>query len=569
MGTSRTLLLAGAAALSLAGTAAFAQRGADGQVNILYWQAVSILNPYLSSGTKDIQGASVVIEPLARYDENGNLTPTLAAEIPTLENGGVSADLTSITWKLKPGIKWSDGTDFTAADVVFTWLYCTAEGGGCQQEAKFGGVTNVEAIDPLTVKITFDTPKPVPYAAFTGGQGPILQAAQFKDCVGAQAQSCSQQNFYPVGTGPFVVKDFKANDVVVYEANPNYRDPAKPAFQTVQLKGGGDAAAAARSVLETAEFDYAWNMQVEPEILNAMTAKGNGEIVAAFGTSVERFDINLSNPDSALGDKRSTLEGGVHPFLTDPKVIRALSLAIDRQIIVDAGYGPNGRVTCNIVPAPDFNVSTNNDWCKTPDVAAAKALLDEAGWVPGSDGVRVKDGKRLSILYQTSTNAVRQGTQALIKQMWEELGVETELRNVSASVFFGGDPSSPDTFQKLYADVQMYTNNFDGTDPEAYLSSWRCELIPSPANNWLGENMSRYCDPAYDALVAELGKTADPAKRSELAIRLNDMLVQGGAVIPLVHRATVASAKANSLGGVIANAWDSELWNIADWHRVK
>lgn len=186
----------------------------------------------------------------------------------------------------------------------------------------------------------------------------------------------------------------------------------------------------------------------------------------------------------------------------------------------------------------------------------------------GSDGVREKDGVRLSLLYQTSTNSVRQGTQALIKQMWQQIGVETELRNIDASVFFGGDQSSPDTFQKFMADVEMYTNNFDGTDPEKYMSNWRCSEIPQPSNNWLGGNMPRFCDPEYDALVAEMGKTADLDERARLAKAMNDMLVQKGAIIPLIHRGGV-SAHANSLAGVRMTDWDSEMWNIADWHRAE
>lgn len=559
-------LLAGTVAAATVATSAQAGRGDDGQVNILYWQAVSILNPYLSGGTKDVESSSLILEPLARYDENGNMVPWLAQEIPTTANGGVSDDLKSITWKLKSGITWSDGSALTADDVVFSWQYCTADGGGCQQTAKFQGVTNVEAVDAGTVKISFDAPQPFPYNPFVGAATPIIQKAQFASCLGAAASNCTEQNFGPIGTGPFKVVDFKANDVVVYEANENYREADKPHFGRVVFKGGGDAAAAARSVLETGEFDYAWNMQVEPEILNAMVAKGKGTVVSAYGTSVERIMVNFTNPDAALGDARSTVDGGPHPSLSDPRVVRALSMAIERQILVDAGYGAAGQVTCNVLPAPTVYASTNNEWCKTQDIAGANALLDEAGWKDtDGDGIRDKDGHKLSFLYQTSTNGVRQGTQALIKQMWGEIGVETELKNISASVFFGGDQSSPDTFQKFYADLEMYTNNFDGTDPQGYMGNWVCSEIPSPANNWLGGNMPRHCNADYDALVAKLATTAALEDRAAIAIQLNDMLMNSGAMIPLIHRGRV-SAKSNRIGGHIMNPWDSELWNIADWH---
>jgi peptide/nickel transport system substrate-binding protein len=564
---ARTLILATAAAAMFA-TAAHAGRGTDGQLKILYWQAPSILNPFLSGGTKDVDASSIIIEPLAHYDEKGNIIAALAEEVPTVANGGVSSDLTSITWKLKKGVKWSDGTPFTAADVEFTAAYCQHPEGGCNAAERFQDVTSVKATGDHTVKITFGVPKPFPYGPFVGSTSPVIQKAQFENCMGAKAPTCTKENFGTIGTGPFKVTEFKPNDVVLYAMNENYRDANLPAFSSVLMKGGGDAVSAARAVLETGEFDYAWNLQVEPEILSTMAKAGKGKVISAFGTSVERMMVQLTNPDPALGDRRATYEGGKnpHPFNKDPAVRRALSMAIDRAILVDAGYGPAGQVTCNVLPAQAVYASTANDWCKTQDVAGANKLLDDAGWKRGSDGVRAKDGVRLSILYQTSTNSVRQGTQALVKQMWQAIGVETELKNISASVFFGGDQSSPDTFQKNFSDIEMYTNNFNGTDPENYMLRWTCDKMPSAKNQWIGQNMPRYCDPKYDQLAKNLAQTAALEERALIAKKMNDMLIEYGAIIPLIHRGAVA-AHALSLGGVKQNVWDATPWNIQDWHR--
>ncbi len=563
----KTALLGAAAAFALA-PAAFAERGADGQVNIIYWQAPSILNPYLSSGTKDVESSSLIVEPLAGFNEKGELFARLAEDVPTLANGGVSEDLTTITWKLKSGLLWSDGSPVTSADVVFSYEYCTHPEGGCSQAARYEGIQTVEALDDLTVKVTFTAPKPNPYNAFVGSTSPIIQKAQFENCLGAAAQQCTDANFGPIGTGPFRVTEFKPNDVIQMEANPNYRDPAKPAFATVTFKGGGDAAAAGRAVLETGEFDYAWNLQLAPDVLAGMEAAGKGKVINAFGTLVERIEMNMTDPSPNLPEgERSTVKHA-HPILSDIKVRQALSMAIDRNLLVEIGYGSAGRPTCNLVPAPEMYASDNTG-CLTQDIEGAKALLDEAGWVPGADGIREKDGQRLHLLYQTSTNAVRQDFQALIKQWWSEIGVETELKNVDASVYFGGDPGSPDTFQKFYADVEMYANNFDGTDPEPYLAQYLCNKIPGPDNGWQGENINRYCNADYDALAAELSKTGELEKRAEIAKKLNDMLTKDSfVVVPLVDRGR-NSAHANSLGGVVLNTWDSELWNASDWFRIK
>jgi len=540
----------------------------DDTLDLLYWQAVSTMNPYLSGGTKDLHAASMVVEPLARYDENGGIVPWLVDEIPTVENGGVSEDLTSITWTLKEGLVWSDGTPVTAADVVFSWQYCTDEATGCSQITNFTDVTNVEAVDDQTVTVTFGVPKPYPYGPFVGQTSAIIQQAQFANCIGAAAQECTEQNFAPVGTGPYMVEEFRANDVVTLVANPNYREEGKPFYPRVVMKGGGDAESAARAVLETGEADYAWNLQVAPEILGAMEAAGNGVVLVAFSTGVERIHVNQTNPDPALGDDRSVWKedgSNAHPFLTIPAVYQAMSMAIDRNIIAEQLYGPSARATCNLLAAPAIYASTANDACLTQDIAGANALLDEAGIVDtDGDGIREANGVPLRVLYQTSTNAVRQGEQALIKQWWSEIGIEAELRNIDAGVFFGGDVASPDTYGKFYADLEMFTNTFDGTDPEAYMAQWACSEISGPDNNWLSNNISRWCNPDYDALVAQMAQTASLDDRAALAMQMNDMIVQNGAAIPMVHRASV-SAVNNGVTGVIMNAWDSEEWNIADW----
>ena len=561
----RTLMLGAAASFAMA-PMAMAERGSDGTVNIIYWQAPSILNPFLSGGTKDVESASLVIEPLARYNETGEMVPFLASEIPTVANGGVSEDLTQITWKIAPGLLWSDGTPLTSADVKFTAEYCMHPEGGCAQLAFFDGV---ETVDDLTVKVTFSEPKPNPYGPFVGGQSPIIQAAQFADCLGAKAPECTEANFGPIGTGPFVVDDFRPNDVIQMSANPNYRDPAKPAFAKVNFKGGGDANGAGRSVLETGEFDYAWNLQLAPDVIAKMEEAGKGKAIAGFGPLVERLEMNMTNPSPDLPAETRSTVAEPHPFLSDPAVREALSISIDRALLTEVGYGKAGTPTCNLVPAPAIYASDNTA-CLTQDLDGAKALLDGAGWVDSDgDGVREKDGVKLSILYQTSTNAVRQDFQALIKDWWSQIGVETELRNLDASVFFGGDPGSPDTFQKFYADVEMYANTFNGTDPQQYLAAYRCGAEPKPSSQWQGENINRFCDPAYDEMIDELGRTGDIDKRGEIARKMNDMVTKDtNTIIPLVNRARV-SAHANSLGGVVLNVWDSELWNIADWHRVK
>lgn len=545
------------------------EAGAGGTITLLQWQAPSGLNPFLSGGTKELLAASLVLEPLAEYTPGGELVPALATEIPTVENGGFSEDLTTLTWTLQEGVTWSDGTPLTADDVVFTWEYCTNTP-DCTQSTFFAGISNVTAVDATTVQIEFEAATPYPYQAFVSYQSPILQKAQFENCVGADAAACTDENFAPIGTGPFTVTDFRTNDVAAYAANANYRGAAdgKPFFGEVVIQGGGDAEASARSVLELGEADYGWNLQVDPNVLANMEATGIGFINAGFAANVERLMINQTNPDPDLGDLRSEYDGGnnPHPFLTNTDIVRALSMAINRQELVDVGYGSGGQPTCNVWPAPPAQ-STNNDDCLVQDIDGANALLDEVGAVDSDgDGIREYEGTPLSVLYQTSTNAVRQSNQELVKSYWDQIGVETELRNIDASVFFGGDPASPDTYQKFYADIEMYTNGPGGADPQSYMGNWTCDQVVT-SENFGGGNIARYCNPDYDAKWAEYNETADPEGRAQITIELNDMLVQDGVMVPLIWRASV-SAFSNEIQGVgDLNAWDSEYWNVEDWTR--
>ncbi|MGH2378221.1 MAG: peptide ABC transporter substrate-binding protein [Candidatus Limnocylindria bacterium] len=540
-------------------------------MRLLYWQAVTILNPHLSQGTKDFHGASVVLEPLAWIGTDGGLIPALAAEVPTIENGGIAADYTSITWKLKEGVKWSDGTDFTSDDVVFTYEYISDDATGATTAQTVVGVESVEAVDPLTVRVNFEGPNANPYQIFVSQLGLIIQRAQFGDFMGAKAGD-APGNQGPIGTGPYKVADFRPGDVVVYEINENYRDPNKPFFKEVELKGGGDAPSASRAVCQTGEFDYGWNIQVEWSALQPIV-EGSGtqcDIVVAVSPNVERILLNQTNPSSSLSEEQRSEPGNPHPFLSDLKVREALAMAIDREAL-DGLYGEAGEPTCNILPKlawvgqEPFTGGADSMPICANDIAAANAQLDAAGWTRGGDGIRQKDGVRMSITYSTSINSLRQKEQAIVKENWEALGLEVELIAVDASVFFGVE--GPDTIGRFYWDTMMYTNGAESADPTNYLSGWECDQIRTRADNWSGNNQERYCSEEYDALLDQLRTELDAEKRADLIVQLNDHLAENVVNIPLVARTSPTSVAAKDINGYEPNPFDSELLNIGDWTR--
>ncbi|MDQ2683979.1 MAG: ABC transporter substrate-binding protein, partial [Chloroflexota bacterium] len=301
-------------------------RGAGGELKMLQWQGATHFGLHTATGTKDQLAAGLVFEPLLNYLPDGTLIPCLAAEVPSVENGGLAEDLSSITYKLKEGVLWSDGTPFTAADVVFTWEWVVNPDNNAITQLTYQTIQSVEAIDDLTVKVTYPGTQLSWYVPFSGTYLGSIYPKHILE--GADTDAYNAFILAPIGTGPYVVSSFSANDQVIYEANPNFREPNKPFFQTVNLKGGGDAVSAAQAVLQTGDWHFAWNLQVEAPILRDLVANGIGTTQVSPPNSVERLLINFSDPnDESMGERSH--KDVPHPFFSDLKVRQAFALATD------------------------------------------------------------------------------------------------------------------------------------------------------------------------------------------------------------------------------------------------
>jgi peptide/nickel transport system substrate-binding protein len=536
--------------------------GGGGALKALFWQGATLLNPHFAVGTKDQEGSRIFYEPLAAWDPDGNLVPVLAAEIPSVEDGGVAADGMSVTWRLKKDVQWHDGRPFTAEDVVFNWEYAADPATAATTIGSYRDI-RVERIDPLTVRVRFDKPTPFWADAFVGARGMILPRHLFEPYRGARSREAAA-NLRPVGTGPYRFVDFKPGDVVKGERNPSYHVPDRPHFDTVEMKGGGDAVSAARAVIQTGEYDYAWNMQVEDEILlkleNSDGARGRIEIVPSG--AIEHIQLNSSDPWTEFDGERSSAKTK-HPLFSDPVVRKALSLLVDRASIQTHIYGRTGVATGNYLNAPERFVSKNTKW--EFDIDRANGLLEQAGWKRESDGIRAKDGKKLRLVFQTSINAPRQKTQAIIKQACQKLGIDLELKSVTASVYFSSDVANPDTYTKFYSDIQMYNIGMGQPDPEFIMRSFLSWEIASKENKWQGRNITRWRNDAYDAAFRAAEGELDPVKRAALFITMNDLVVQDPVVIPVVNRPVVA-AISHKLRATLSG-WDNAFWNLKDWYR--
>ena len=536
------------------------RRGGGGALKVLWWQGTTLLNPHFAVGTKDQEGARIFYEPLAAWDGEGNLIPMLAAEAPSVQNGGLARDGKSVTWKLKQGVQWHDGRPFTADDVIFNWEFAAdpataATTGGSYKDVK------VVKLDSHTVRVEFQ--KPTPYWAdpFVGTVGMMIPKHLFETYKGAKSRE-APANLKPVGTGPYKFVDFKPGDMVRGELNPNYHLANRPHFDTIEMKGGGDAVSAARAVIQTGEFDFAWNMQVEDEILKRLEVNGKGRIEITHGANLEHIQINNSDPWKEVDGERSHAKTP-HPTLSERAVRQALAMLVDRASVQEHIYGRTGLATGNFLNNPERFRSKNTKWEFNADKASQ--LLEAAGWKRESDGIRAKDGKKLKFVFQTSINAPRQKTQAILKQACQKAGIDIEIKAVTASVFFSSDVANPDTFGKFYTDLQMLTTTMPQPDPERFMNQFCSWEVSSKDNKWSGRNTTRWRNDEYDKTFRAAEGELDPVKRAAMFIRMNDLLIENQVVVPVAYRPRIAAISHKMR--LQLSGWDNDFGNLRDWYR--
>ena len=536
------------------------KRGGGGLLKMLWWQGPTLLNPHFATGTKDQDASRLFYEPLAAWDNNGNLRPVLAASIPGREDGTLAADGKSVTWKLKQGVKWHDGKPFTADDVVFTWEYAKNPATAATTSGSYKDVT-AEKIDDYTVKVSFAQPTPFWADAFVSYAGMIIPKHVFGPYIGDKSRD-APANLSPIGTAAYKFKEFKPGDLVSGTINTDYHMPNRPYFDAVEMKGGGDAVSAARAVLQTGEYDFGWNLQVEDEILLRLEKGGKGKVVITPGGAIEHIQLNFTDPWTEVDGERASIKTK-HPTLSDPAVREALSMLVDKDSVEKHIYGRTGQATANFINNPERFRSKANKY--EYNVDKANALLDKAGWKKGADGIREKDGKKLKFVYQTSINQPRQKTQAIVKQSCQKAGIDIEVKAVVASVFFSSDVANADTYPHFYSDLQMYNNNMAQPDSEVFLRQFLSSEVSQKANKWQGRNITRWQNAEYDATHKAAQTEVDPVKRAALLIKCNDMAIQNFVVIPVVARPGAAGIS-NKLT-VELTGWDNNTWDIQNWFR--
>jgi peptide/nickel transport system substrate-binding protein len=525
-----------------------------GTIVLIIPEEPPFLNKYMTTAAVIWQVADATsTTTLTKVDQNGEFQPVLAVEVPTAENGGLSADYLTVTWKLKPDLKWSDGVAFTSDDVKFTYEVLTNPASGATSVSGFDQIDSVETPDAQTVVIHYKTP----YVGYV---------LQFKDGLFPRHASGTPEtmsnwgwNTRPVAMGPFVVTDWVSGDSITMEANPNYFEKGKPYLDRLIFKIVPEPAAQT-AMMKTGEAQvHLWPGETKQEYDTLLA--GIGEQVMVPGIWNAAIDFNLSKPFD--NDPTATIP---HPIFGDVNVRRAISHAIDYTILandvvtnVDITTSPMayGWYKCDLPRKYDY------------DPAAANDLLDKAGWVMGSDGIRVakgamfaEDGTRLTFEMLSYPWEPMQKTQQFIAENLKAVGIEVTLQVLDMSVLFGTYGENGQLAIGDF-DTDMFDRGFNIEPQGSFFNWYSSTAVPGP-DNQSGHNWPRWINKDADAALAAAGGTFDQAARKTAYCNLAQLIIDE---VPQIFLYNFKDGYGfnNKVQGYTVSTWGSMTWDVQNW----
>lgn len=546
-----------AIATAISTTSAVAQEdGAEptegGSATIALFQEPNTINRYVSSRSADTWIAHLTIDGLLAPTPDGEYEPALAAEVPSLDNGGISEDGLTYTYALREDVLWSDGEPMTSADVIFTYNMIMDDANPISSRTLYESMDSIEAPDDYTVVITYSQLEPGALGAFGSG---VIPEHYFDGNTDLSGTDFDRE---PVGTGPFVVTSWVASEAITFERNPNYREEGKPYLDEIiiAIVPSPDVATAQ---LEAGEVDMVLTLREDQAVYLEEQNLDHIELLVADSPSVERVQFNLAAPGSPADPDEP------HPVLGDPAVREALSLATPREeIVTDLIGGGVVTVTGSTLP---FGWAAPDPPLEAPDydIDAANALLDEAGWEMNGD-VREKDGQQLTLSTASTPEQHRTLTMQILAERWGMIGVQLDVSNQQSTVLLGS----------WNEDGTRAIGNFDGIlyassagiDPHQHFRTrYHSDSIPTEENGGAGSNFGRLSDPDLDALINEAGESVDQEERRALYREINEVLNSHHANIWVYSRTSI-DAYNTRLGGLVPNSWRSSTGHAQDWFIV-
>lgn len=505
-----------------------------GHVIIGFSQEPTVFNPLMPHIEVDQGVHWNLFSPLWAANDKGEIVPQLAAEVPTAENGGISKDGLSWRVKLRPGVTWHDGAPFTADDVKFTFDLLNNPNFRSWSRNGYELMKDIKVESPT--EISWRMSKPF---------APFISILCWTFMVPAHILSktadpnTSPFNNQPVGTGPFMWKQRVPGDHITLAANPHFFGTG-PYLEEIIFKYIPDLTVMFTQ-FQTGTIDYIGLQGITADHYNQAKKIDDRNIVVGPSPFVESIMLNLSKPQ-----------------FQDHAVRHALYYGMDNKSIIEQIYYG--------LPKPTSTYLPSQSWAYNPNLAPhaydpkkAMEMLDQAGWKPGSGGIREKGGVRLS--FQNSTTAgnhVREQAQQLLQQNWRDIGVEMKIKNMPPAVIWG------DYFNMSQYDSVMVGEDFmTGPDPDVsqfFLSTG------IPAKGGSGQNTMEYANPKVDALLQAAATTFDRATRQKDYWQTAEMIHNDLPMLPIFQYATIEGTKKGLIGYAPSIYVSVNTWNVNTWY---
>jgi peptide/nickel transport system substrate-binding protein len=528
--------------------AASASPARGGTAIVAIWQFPATLAPHYANQTVSTIVTNGVIEGLTETTTTGEYIPTLATKVPTLANGGVKVSTDGkkldVTWELKPGLKWSDGTALTSADIKYTWEIFMKD----PKVNNRTGFSEIESID-LPSELTAVVHYRSLYGAYPLNFESIMPKALLE-----KEPDISKTDYVrrPLGTGPFKITEFKTDESITLERNPSYRDAGKPYLDKVIFKSV-PSSQVGLAQLKAGEVHAMWNLT------EAQTPEVEKETALALqlvpGPTVERIELNTAQ-NKEYPDPNST-----HPVLGDIEMRKALLYATPKQLVIDKLLFGKARPGSSPV---------SQGWAayKEPqegyDPKKANDALDKAQWVKGTDGIRTKGGVRASLTYLTTTgDQLRERVQLTLIEEWKAIGVEVKPQYQPSSVMLAGSCTAKDPRKLGTFDLVMYASTPTVDPHSTILPRYHSRQIPTQAD-CSGQNYTRFKNADADKAIEEAGGTLDLEKRRAAYAKVMRLLNDAYVTIWMYDRANI-DARVTGLQGWQTNTWRRFTWNLQDW----
>lgn len=516
-----------------AAAAPIAKLTPKGQVVIGFSNEPTVFNPLFKGLSVDHGVWWNLFNPLWQYDENGHPVPALAREIPTVENGGLSAD--GLTWKirLRDGVKWHDGQPFTAEDVKFTIELLQRQDFRASSRMGHSLVTDIKVTGPLEVTWKLKLPF-APYLSLLSSTFIVPKHIVSK----VADPNTSMLNTAPIGTGPFRWSERVAGDHLTLVANHDYFGSG-PLLERLVFKYVPDLTALFTQ-FSSGSIDYLGLQGISPDQYTQAKAIANVEIHVSPLPAVQNVTFNLGNP-----------------VLADKAVRQALYYAMDKRSIIDVLYHGLPKETESYLP--DGNWAYRGDLPRhvySPD--KAKQILDEAGWKPGPDGIRVKNGRRLEFTNSTvAGNPAQEQTQLLLAQSWQAIGVSMKIHNMPGAVIWG-----PFWSQSQFDSLVTYTNCMIASDPNVID---RFDSHSIPAQGGSGTNVYQFRNATVDQLLEDAVRTVSLDQRKKDYARVQGIMRDELAMLPMFQVVLIEGNHKGLAGfknnvNVLSNAWNAAAW---------